>query len=170
MAATSNLKRITGRYIKISKCFIEASQNFIFYFFHDKADKKNWKLSAHIQKVLVWFLRPFIFKNNPFKLVNLQGPVLNRLLLKCSFFLFSDDPAVWGALPLSHDFYAALMAIGGWMEDLRYCKSSLQRKSHLCIPFLGIAQPSCVCDRFIESQDRSTYFLTQNRQTDNGNI
>ncbi len=53
---------------------------------------------------------------------------------------------------------------------------ALQRKSHLCIPFLGIARPqpqfphSCVCERFIQSQDRSTYFLQQNRQTDRGNI
>jgi hypothetical protein len=43
-------------------------------------------------------------------------------------------------------------------------KPTLQRKSNLCIPFLGIAQPqsqfphSCVCERFIYSQDRSTYF------------
>ncbi len=42
--------------------------------------------------------------------------------------------------------------------------STLQGKSHLCIPFLGIARPqyqfphSCVCDRFIYSQDWSTYF------------
>jgi hypothetical protein len=42
--------------------------------------------------------------------------------------------------------------------------STLQRKSHLCIPFLGIARTqsqfphSCVCERFIYSQDRSTYF------------
>ncbi len=41
---------------------------------------------------------------------------------------------------------------------------SLQVKSHLCIPFLGIAGPqsqfphSCVCERFIYSQDWSTYF------------
>ncbi len=46
---------------------------------------------------------------------------------------------------------------------LRYL--SLQRKSHLCIPFLGIAWPqsqfphTCVCERFIYSQeDRSIYF------------
>ena len=44
-------------------------------------------------------------------------------------------------------------------------KTTLQRKSHLCIPFLGTARPqsqfphSCVCERFIYSQDRSTYFL-----------
>jgi hypothetical protein len=42
--------------------------------------------------------------------------------------------------------------------------ATLQGKSHLCIPFLGIARPqsqfphSCVCERFIYSQDRSTYF------------
>jgi hypothetical protein len=42
--------------------------------------------------------------------------------------------------------------------------------------FLRIAWPqsqflhSCVCERFISSQDRSTYFLQQNRQTDLGNV
>jgi hypothetical protein len=44
--------------------------------------------------------------------------------------------------------------------------STLQEKSHLhlCISFLGIARPqsqflySCVCERFIYSQDLSTYF------------
>ncbi len=56
--------------------------------------------------------------------------------------------------------------------------STLQRKSHLCIPFLRIARPppqfphSCVCvgERFIWSQDRSTYFLQQNRQTGTGRL
>jgi hypothetical protein len=42
--------------------------------------------------------------------------------------------------------------------------TALQRKSHLLIPFLGIARHqsqfphSCVCERFIYSQDRSKYF------------
>ncbi len=41
---------------------------------------------------------------------------------------------------------------------------TLQRKSHLGIPKKGIARPqsqfphSCVCERFIYSQDQSTYF------------
>ncbi len=41
---------------------------------------------------------------------------------------------------------------------------TLQRKSHLCIPLLWIFRPqsqfphSCVCERFIYSHDRSTYF------------
>jgi hypothetical protein len=54
--------------------------------------------------------------------------------------------------------------------------SALQRKCHLCISFLGIARPlpkfphSCVCEQFIYSQDRSTYFLQQKRQTHRGNI
>jgi hypothetical protein len=53
---------------------------------------------------------------------------------------------------------------------------TLQQKSHLCIPFLEIARPqpqfphSCVCERFILTQERSSYFLQQNRQTDRGNI
>jgi hypothetical protein len=63
---------------------------------------------------------------------------------------------------------------------LRYnADATLQRKSHLCVPFLGISRPqyqfphSSVCERFIYvlySQDRSTYFLHQNRHTDHGNI
>jgi hypothetical protein len=45
-----------------------------------------------------------------------------------------------------------------------YFYSTLQGKSHLCIPFLGIARPqsqfpcSCVCEQFIYSQDQFTYF------------
>ncbi len=43
-------------------------------------------------------------------------------------------------------------------------EATLQRKSHLCIPFLGIVRPqsqfphSCVYEPFIYSQDRSPYF------------
>jgi hypothetical protein len=53
---------------------------------------------------------------------------------------------------------------------------TLQRQFRLYIPFLGIARPqplfphSCVGERFIYSQDRSTYFLQQKRQTHRGNI
>ncbi len=45
-----------------------------------------------------------------------------------------------------------------------FYRTTLQKKSPLCIHFLGIAQPksqflhSCVCERFIYSQDLSTYF------------
>ena len=34
----------------------------------------------------------------------------------------SDDPTVWGALSLSHDFYVALTAFGGARADLRFVK------------------------------------------------
>jgi len=50
---------------------------------------------------------------------------------------------------------------------------TLQRKSHLSIPCAAsvpIFKFTCVCERFIHSQDRSTYFLQQNRQIDQGNI
>ncbi len=53
---------------------------------------------------------------------------------------------------------------------------TLQRQFRLYIPFLGIARPqlqfphSCVCERFIYYQERSTYFLQQNRHTHRGNI
>jgi hypothetical protein len=49
-------------------------------------------------------------------------------------------------------------------------------KIPLMYSFLGIAWPqsqfphSCICERFTYSQDRSTYFLQQNRQIDHGNI
>jgi hypothetical protein len=45
----------------------------------------------------------------------------------------------------------------------------MQRKSHLGIPFLGFARPqsqfphSCVCERFIYSQDQSTYLAAENK-------
>ncbi len=38
------------------------------------------------------------------------------------------------------------------------CLYTLQRKSHLCSIFWEL----CVCERFIYSQDRSTYLLQQN--------
>ncbi len=66
-----------------------------------------------------------------------------------------------------------LLQLWRWQSD---ALTTLQGKSHLCIPFLGIARPqpqfphSCVCEQFIQSQDRSTYFLQQIRQTDCGNI
>jgi hypothetical protein len=52
-------------------------------------------------------------------------------------------------------------------------RCTLQRKSHLCIHFLGIAASVnfhihvSVSDFF--PKDRSTYFLQQNRQIDRGN-
>jgi hypothetical protein len=54
--------------------------------------------------------------------------------------------------------------------------ATLQQQFRLYIPVLGIARPqpqfphSCVCERFIYSQDRSTYFIQQKWQTLRGNI
>ncbi len=39
-----------------------------------------------------------------------------------------------------------------------------------CAASVPISKFTCVCERFIHSQDRSTYFLQQNRQIDQGNI
>jgi hypothetical protein len=53
--------------------------------------------------------------------------------------------------------------------------NTLQRKSHLCIPFLGIARPqslvphSCVCDLHIP-RIGPHIFLQQKRQIGRGNI
>jgi hypothetical protein len=78
--------------------------------------------------------------------------------------------------------------VGGWWIKARNISIELQShipslaisytatKTSLCIPFLGIERPrsqiplSCVCGRFINSQDRPTNFLQQNRQIDRGNI
>ncbi len=52
---------------------------------------------------------------------------------------------------------------------------ALQRKFHLCIPFLGIARPQfqfphlCVCERFTYSRIGPHIWLQQNRQTNPGN-
>ncbi len=63
-----------------------------------------------------------------------------------------------------------------WGLLLSFLLRTLQRQFRLYIPFLGIARPqsqfphSCVCEQFIYSQDRSTNFLQQKRQTNRGNI
>jgi hypothetical protein len=77
-----------------------------------------------------------------------------------------DDRKQNTLVPLFKSFSGKREEVGG----------ALQRKSHLCIAFLGIARPqsqcphSCVCERFIYYQDLSTYFLQQNRQIDHGDI
>jgi hypothetical protein len=60
---------------------------------------------------------------------------------------------------------------------LTYAYPTLYQKSNLCIPGKGIERPqsqflhSCVCERFIDSQNWSNYiWLQQNRQTDPRNI
>ncbi len=69
-----------------------------------------------------------------------------------------------------------LKSVSGLGRLLYSTISVLQGKCHLYIPFLKIARPqsqfphSCVCERFIYSQDRSIYFLQQNWQIGRGNI
>ncbi len=54
--------------------------------------------------------------------------------------------------------------------------SAPQRRPDLCIPRNKTARPrcqfphSCLCEWFIYSHNRSSYFLQQNRRTDRGNI
>jgi hypothetical protein len=64
-----------------------------------------------------------------------------------------------------------------WTMFPMYEATTLQRKFHLCIPFLGTACAASVliphlwvCERFIYFLDRTTYFLQQNRQINGGNI
>ncbi len=76
------------------------------------------------------------------------GPGLNHMYNSVS------TPAICSHLALDRPHYSKPPS------PAPHCK----KKSHLCIPFLGIARPqsqfphSCVCERFIYSQDRSTYF------------
>ncbi len=86
--------------------------------------------------------------------------------------------------PASQKVEASLRKKGiGWLTVkrlwLRGCQpATLQGKSHLFIPFLGIARPqskfphSCVCEWFIYCIPRigPHIFLQQNRQTDSGGI
>jgi hypothetical protein len=57
-----------------------------------------------------------------------------------------------------------------------YIAKNQHRKSETNIPRKGIAQPqseflhSCVCELFMYSQDRSTFFRQQNRQINRGNL
>ncbi len=71
----------------------------------------------------------------------------------------------WVKTMLLLTLYDKIMKVSTWT----FCWDTLKRKSHLCIPFLGIAWPqsqflhSCVCWRFIHSQDHSTYCISCSR-------
>ncbi len=76
--------------------------------------------------------------------------------------------------PSTVDASDALSALAASILNVKYWRT-LQRKSHLSIPFLGIVRPqsrfphSCVYERF-SIFPYFTYFLQQNRQTDPRNI
>ena len=40
-------------------------------------------------------------------------PVASLIAQNFPLVISSDDPAVWGALPLTHDFYMAFMVLSG---------------------------------------------------------
>jgi hypothetical protein len=73
---------------------------------------------------------------------------------------------------------AAALSIKCQWTKVGHIAKNQYRKSETNIPRKGIVnvQPqseflhSCVCERFIYSQDLSTYFLQQNRQINPGNI
>ncbi len=73
--------------------------------------------------------------------------------------------------------YIKLLIVTAYSPLIDPALYTLQEKSHLYIPFLGITRSQSqyphlyVCERFIFSQDLSTYIsLQQNRQTNPGNI
>jgi hypothetical protein len=55
-AETSSLKRVSGRIFKISTCFKEATQDFIFHFLRNKAAKKLKTIGVYTEST------DFIFK------------------------------------------------------------------------------------------------------------
>jgi hypothetical protein len=69
-------------------------------------------------------------------------------------------------VPYAHSWMAASTVVLYFSKEYYNSRKNitLEGKFHLCIPFLGIAWPqsqfphSCVCERFIYSQDRFTYF------------
>ncbi len=120
--------------------------------------------------------------------------LLVLLLLPAGVFTFATDIAVAGNISVicwcfcclpcccvrpyrcfnSNSTVLCVLGENAKLTPLSLWDSTLQRQFRLYIPFLGIArsQPqfphSCVWERFIYSQDRSTYFLQQKRQTHPG--
>jgi hypothetical protein len=97
-------------------------------------------------------------------------PTSNRNQTKTSEFLPESAPlkeiiSIWSRRADSEPNRNNLFSTRQ-IRDHYFCTADaeLQRKSHLCIPRQGIALPqfqfshSCVCERFICSQDGSTYF------------
>jgi hypothetical protein len=78
-------------------------------------------------------------------------------------------------LNLSQELKLVLLLCLGPRAMATHCRA-VKNSLRGTIPFLGIAWPqpqfphSCVFEKFIYSQDQSTYFLQQNRQTHRGNI
>jgi hypothetical protein len=76
--------------------------------------------------------------------------------------------------PLSISAPSEHLSFSSFSLCCRHSTPTLQGKSHLCIPFLGIARPqslfphSCVCEQFIYSIPRigPHISLQQNKQTD----
>ncbi len=65
-AATSILKRVTGRVFTISKCFHISKPKLYLLFSPYQGSTKFFQLSAHIQKVLICSKKLFISWHNPF--------------------------------------------------------------------------------------------------------
>ncbi len=115
-------------------------------------------LSSCAQKVLA------VFNHTPnnYRSVTVNWPAIGTFI----HFLPPHHPVGLsvppGLVPISivPIIYMYITSCQGHLCDV----ATLQGKSHFCIPFLGNAGPqsqfphSCVCERFIYSQDQSTYF------------
>jgi hypothetical protein len=103
-----------------------------------------------------------------------RAKLLKSLNHKHSVYLFKDEESVLVVVPLLVELVPLLLhppshvhavpSTFTYSRNVPLLYAALQRKSHLCIPRKGIGQlqsrfpHSCVCERFIYSQDWSTYF------------
>ncbi len=82
---------------------------------------------------------------------------------------FPNSPSTPDCIPAFYSFIQGASPTGRVLQQFHYVRV---QKSQLCIPRKGNALPqsqfphSCVCERFIYSQDRSTYFPAQEYAAD----
>ncbi len=121
-------------------------------------------ISANFRSNLKW---PWCYFQRLGERWVMKKATAKKILTLSPFNPFSRHIIRLNVVHLSHKFVL-------WSAMFVAC--ALQRQFRLYIPFLGIARPqpqfshSCVFERFINSQDQSTYFLRQNRQTHRGNM
>jgi hypothetical protein len=111
-----------------------------------KGRKRQKKASCNLLAI-AWYIK---FQQYPTLTVEVEKHLLKEQINYI-------ESASWCAVPLS--------AVACTARKIPFMYSF----SGNCAASVPISH-SCVCEQFIYSQDRSTYFLQQNRQTDPGNI
>ncbi len=166
---------------KCANIFPYMRRQFIIY---DFATASFW-ISLYMRKIWFSFFSVYGIRNiTDFDAQAPMSPQVEFHIVFSSSSLYyrtNDDQNIF----FQH-FFITILTQREWLKKKNNAEGTLRRlvsnttlqgKSHLCIPFLGIARPqpqfphSFVCERFIlYSQDRSTYFLKQNRPIYRGNM